>query len=129
MRKIKKKELDPFLKCPMCKGYFRDAHTINECLCSFCKGCIYKYFLDDPKLELCPKCKAPLGGKPLKAVISDSTLQRIVDLLYPQFKIQDQEAIREMYRTFQSTDPLPKDPDLVDYGINFQDADWMHQGA
>jgi hypothetical protein len=57
----------------MCTGYFRDAHTINECLCSFCKACIYRYFLENPKQASCPKCKAPasLGGKPLKQVIRD----------------------------------------------------------
>ena len=86
---IKKKELDPFLKCPLCTGFFRDAHTINECLCSFCKGCIYKYFYGSTKRETCPKCNTKLGGKPLKSVIADSELQAIVDLLYPQFREQD----------------------------------------
>ena len=71
---IKKRELDPFLKCTICTGFFRDAHTINECLCSFCKACIYKYFCADAKRENCPKCQTSLGGKPLKSVIADTTL-------------------------------------------------------
>ena len=33
---IKQNDLNPFLKCPLCKGYFIDAFTINECLHS-CK--------------------------------------------------------------------------------------------
>ena len=89
VKTVKKKELDHLLKCPICDGFFRDAHTINECLCSFCKSCIYKYFYEDAKRETCPKCGAKLGGKPLKFVISDTSLQKIVDLLYPQFKLQD----------------------------------------
>ena len=74
VKQIKKKELDSLLKCPLCDGFFRDAHTINECLCSFCKACIYKYYHADAKRETCPKCDAKLGGKPLKSVISDASL-------------------------------------------------------
>ena len=74
VKQIKKKELDDLLKCPLCNGFFRDAHTINECLCSFCKGCIYKYYWADAKRESCPKCEAKLGGKPLKSVIADASL-------------------------------------------------------
>ena len=77
------------MKCTICTGFFRDAHTINECLCSFCKACIYKYFYADPKRETCPKCNTLLGGKPLRCVIADTSLQKIVDLLYPQFKQKD----------------------------------------
>ena len=74
VKQIKKKELDDLLKCPLCNGFFRDAHTINECLCSFCKSCIYKYYWADAKRESCPKCEAKLGGKPLKSVIADASL-------------------------------------------------------
>ena len=88
-----------FLKCPLCLGFFRDAHTINECMCSFCKKCIFEYFQLNPKNDKCPSCKenVSLGGKPLKNVVSDQTLQKIVDLLYPQFKEQDLKTIQTMY--------------------------------
>jgi len=73
---VYKKDLDRFLKCYLCTGFFRDAHTINECLCSFCKVCIYRYFIENPKEDSCPRCKAPvsLGGKPLKNVVCDQTI-------------------------------------------------------
>ena len=86
IRKIKKKDLHQWLKCPLCEGFFRDAHTINECLDTFCKSCIYKYFYEDSNRETCPKCGTHLGGKPAETIISDQTIQKIVDLLYPQFK-------------------------------------------
>ena len=89
VKQVQKKALDPLLKCPICTGFFRDAHTINECLCSFCKACIYRYFHGNTKREQCPSCQAKLGGKPLKSVIADTSLQKIVDLLYPQFKLED----------------------------------------
>lgn len=72
IKQIKKSDLDVFLKCSLCQGFLRNAHTINECMCSFCKACIYKYFLQDPKREKCPNCKTEsLGGRPLKNVVSD----------------------------------------------------------
>ena len=93
---VKKSDLDKFLKCSLCNGFLRNAHTINECMCSFCKACIYQYFITDPKREKYPKCRntASLGGKPLKNVVCDQTLQKIVDLIYPQFKEQDLQTIK-----------------------------------
>ena len=41
-------------------------------------------------------------------------------MLYPQFQLADQEAIRVMYDTFnEAGTPLPKDPNLIDYGYKF----------
>ena len=33
----------------------------------------------------------------METIISDQTIQKIVDLLYPQFKKKDEEAIKLMY--------------------------------
>ena len=122
IKKIKKSDLHPFLKCSLCTGFYRDAHTINECLDTFCKSCIYKYFCEDTNRETCPKCHTHLGGRPLQKIIADQTIQNIVDILYPQFRKADQEAIRVMYELFQQAGtPLPKDPNLIDYGFKFDD--------
>ena len=83
IKSIRKSDLNPFLKCSLCGGFFRDAHTINECLDTFCKSCIFKYFLEDGNRETCPKCDTHLGGRPLSKIIADQTLQNIVDILYP----------------------------------------------
>ena len=83
IKQVRKKDLHPFLTCLLCQGFFRDAHTINECLCTFCKSCIYKYFTEDATKNECPKCHTQLGGRPLETLKSDTTIQKIVDLLYP----------------------------------------------
>lgn len=122
IKNVKKSDLHVFLKCPLCTGFYRDAHTINECLDTFCKSCIFKYFCDDTNRESCPKCNTHLGGRPLESIIADQTIQNIVDMLYPQFQQADQEAIRVMYELFQQVGtPLPKDPNLIDYGFKFTD--------
>jgi len=38
--------------CFLCNGYFRSAHTIMECLHTFCKVCLYNYF--EQQLSLSP---------------------------------------------------------------------------
>ena len=38
------KDLNQYLTCILCNGYYRDAHTIAECMHTFCKSCIYKHF-------------------------------------------------------------------------------------
>jgi len=78
-----------YLTCYLCKGVYRDAHTINECMCTYCKGCIYHYFTEIPTRAKCPCCQAELGGKPLETIVKDTTLQNIVDWLIPDFKERD----------------------------------------
>ena len=92
-------------------------------MCSFCKSCIYKYFLQDARRERCPSCKNAegLGGKPLKNVVPDATLQAIVDLMYPQFKQQDLATIKDLYTRYaEAGEPLPKDTELIEYGFNYE---------
>ena len=78
-----------YLTCYLCKGVYRDAHTINECMCTFCKGCVYSFFFENNARNRCPNCKTELGGKPLETIVRDITLQNIVDWLIPDFKERD----------------------------------------
>jgi polycomb group RING finger protein 3 len=32
------REINEHLTCGICRGYFRNAHTVKECLHTFCKG-------------------------------------------------------------------------------------------
>ena len=84
-----KADMLQYLTCWLCKGVYRDAHTINECMCTYCKGCIYKYFLENPTRNKCPQCNVELGGKPLDTIVKDITLQNIADWLIPDFKQRD----------------------------------------
>ena len=57
------KDLNSHLVCPLCEGYFREAHTVPDCLHTFCKSCLFKEFakkaLKDAKS--CPSCKVASG--------------------------------------------------------------------
>ena len=90
---IDKNKLVTFLKCPICTGIFRTPYTINECMHTFCKSCIYKYFFFNPLIDFCPVCKMKLGGKPLETLIFDHSIAVLIEILFPEFDILDKEAM------------------------------------
>lgn len=61
-----------------------------------CKGCVYKYFLENPTRNKCPQCQVELGGKPLETIVKDITLQNIADWLIPDFKQRDDKLKAEL---------------------------------
>lgn len=110
--KIDKKKLISLLKCPICYGIFRTPTTINECMHTFCKSCIYKWFYDtgNPVKDTCPVCEIKLGGRPLDSLIFDSSLAGLVDILFPEFEEIDKENQKKMYDAFrENKEPLPGD--------------------
>ena len=91
--------LDPInkhLTCNLCYGYFRDPVTITECLHTFCKSCLFYAFSHE--ITKCPTCSVDLGTDPVKATLSDRTLQELVDkVLFPNLCAQDMAQEREFY--------------------------------
>jgi hypothetical protein len=96
-RKATKGDLLKYLTWSICQGLFRDAQTINEWLCTFWKICIYDHFYLVKNGQNCPSWGTHIGGKPLTSVIPDTTLQRIVDILYPEFKKKEDKIKRDLY--------------------------------
>ena len=61
MKAVYVKDLNTHLLCPLCDGYFRDAHTVAECLHTFCKTCLYTDFEKRQMREkCCPTCNVRL---------------------------------------------------------------------
>lgn len=89
---IDKEKLVSYLKCPLCHGIFRTPFTINECMHTFCKSCIFKYFNSNPLKDTCPICDIKLGGKPLDTLIFDHSISVLVEILFPDFEKLDKEA-------------------------------------
>ena len=69
----------------------RDAHTIAECLHSFCKVCLYRHFESCGTINngYCPSCRVSLGPDPVKRAKFDVALQSLFDKLLPQFADED----------------------------------------
>ena len=78
-------KLIEYLKCSICLGIMRTPFTINECMHSFCKSCIFKYFFDNKTKDCCPVCETKLGGRPIDTLNYDSSMSAIIEILFPEF--------------------------------------------
>ncbi|XP_076327418.1 uncharacterized protein LOC143234170 [Tachypleus tridentatus] len=88
-------EVNPYLTCVLCGGYFVDATTIIECLHSFCKTCIVQY-LESSKF--CPICDVQVHKtRPLLNIRADKTLQDIVYKLVPGLFRNEMKRRRDFY--------------------------------
>ena len=91
------RDLNTHLCCTLCDGYFRDAHTVAECLHTFCKVCLYAEFDKKTLREAksCPTCGIQLGLYPHEKVVFDRNLQAIVDKLFPEFAEEEKRLEAE----------------------------------
>lgn len=81
--------LNPFITCSICDGYFVDATTIIDCMHTFCKRCLLRFFDSDNKS--CPTCGTFIhGSHPTHYVTYDRALNDLVSQFVP--KMEDKEA-------------------------------------
>ena len=83
------------LICRLCQGYFRDPYTVTECLHTFCKSCLF--FAIQSGYRRCPTCDISLEPDPFKEVLSDRTLQELVNKIFPQLEPQDDAEEVDFY--------------------------------
>jgi len=91
---FKTRILNQYLLCSLCMGYFKDAHTIIECLHTFCKSCIYKYLREHYD---CPQCGVNLGTYPYEKLKFDRQVQTMLDKILPDVVSKDAQLEREYY--------------------------------
>ncbi|CEG45741.1 hypothetical protein F442_20191 [Plasmopara halstedii] len=96
---VKLAELSEIVGCALCHGILRDAHTIPDCLHSFCKSCIYRHFLVKGS-SICPKCNKILNPRPIASLVTDQKLQTVVDHIFPEFKEKEVILEKEFYTKF-----------------------------
>ena len=112
--KLNKQALLDLLKCPLCKGYYRTPYTINECMHTFCRSCIFKYFGSSNQREQCPICETKIGGRPMDSLIFDNYLDSLINIIFPQFEEVDKKNKNILYKTFRDAGiPLPGDEEEV----------------
>ena len=95
---VLKSEFLLIITCQLCKGLYREAHTINECLCTFCKKCIFSFYSKNNLADKCPQCHTNLGGYPQSCILPDQKVQILVDLIYPNFKEADLDLKKKLIR-------------------------------
>lgn len=99
---LDRSELNSLLTCSLCKGLYRDAHTVLECMHTFCKSCILVHFHNNNirgSIQ-CPQCNVSLGmySHLTSKMIYDRDLQSIVDKVYPEFILLEKEEEVQHYK-------------------------------
>ncbi|MEE6485930.1 hypothetical protein FKM82_014455, partial [Ascaphus truei] len=89
-------DLNPYILCSICEGYFVDATTITECLHTFCKSCIVTHFYYTNR---CPKCNIVVHQtQPLYNIRLDRQLQDLVYKLVVNLEDREKKQMFEFYR-------------------------------
>lgn len=95
------------LRCYICEGLFRFAHTIVDCGHTFCQICIFNYIRGfkgrNPSIK-CPQCHITIENNYKRSIIRDIYKQNIVDTLAPQFAKQDQIIVKRVQQLFPEFD-------------------------
>jgi len=88
---VQLRNVNDYIVCKLCAGYFVNATTIMECLHTFCKSCIVKHFRNSSN---CPTCGLTTSEtNPLEMLRQDRTIQSMVFKLVKN--LQGDEEARE----------------------------------
>ncbi|CAH2322460.1 polycomb group RING finger 6 isoform X1 [Pelobates cultripes] len=110
-RMINLSDLNPYILCSICKGYFIDATTITECLHTFCKSCIVRHFYYTNR---CPKCNIVVHQtQPLYNIRLDRQLQDIVYKLVENLEEEEKKKMCDFYRQRGLEVPKPATPQPI----------------
>ncbi|KAL2083452.1 hypothetical protein ACEWY4_021225 [Coilia grayii] len=95
-RALPLREFYPYIRCSLCNGFLIDATTITECLHTFCKSCIVKYFFYSNR---CPNCAIVVHQtQPLYNIRPDRQLQDIVYKMVPRLEELERKSMIEFYK-------------------------------
>lgn len=72
------------LKCSICRGLYRFAHTLVDCGHTFCQFCIFSYIKSfkgrNPSIK-CPQCNGEIDCNYGKSIMRDVFKQSLVDIV------------------------------------------------
>ncbi|KAI8921181.1 hypothetical protein DFJ77DRAFT_153717 [Powellomyces hirtus] len=93
--RIDSRLIAPHITCTLCNGYLLNATSVDPCLHTFCKSCIYKHCKKDqsPSGEkMCPTCQTVLGANPAAHLKVDHAMQNLAYILAPGLADAEREA-------------------------------------
>lgn len=80
------------LRCPMCSGLYRFAHTLVDCGHTFCQFCLFTYIKSfkgrNPSVK-CPQCNALIDSNYSRSIMKDVFKQNLVDVLEPSYVLEE----------------------------------------
>ena len=100
---MKQNELFEMLKCPICDGFYRFAHTLINCGHTFCQICIFNcirgYKGRNPDVK-CPKCHEVIDQNYSHSIMKDIYKQSLVDLIEPKYSIEESVIVKRVEELF-----------------------------
>ncbi|XP_063047146.1 polycomb group RING finger protein 6 [Engraulis encrasicolus] len=94
-RSLPLRDFYPYIRCSLCNGFLIDATTITECLHTFCKSCIVKYFFYSNR---CPNCAIVVHQtQPLYNIRPDRQLQDLVYKMVPRLEESERKHMIQFY--------------------------------
>ncbi len=98
--KLNVEELIFHLSCSICKGIYRNPFSINECMHTFCKKCIFKLINENPKKAKCPQCNIEINKTILEGIQHNIQLDHLINSLFPEFAIIDknEKVVIDLYK-------------------------------
>ncbi|KAF7264998.1 hypothetical protein GWI33_021757, partial [Rhynchophorus ferrugineus] len=90
------RDLNVVLTCRLCEGYFIDATALVDCLHTFCRGCILRYF--ESNKTQCPVCPT-VYKKKSPCFRSDTQMQALVYKIVPSLCAKENQRREEFYRS------------------------------
>jgi len=105
-----------FVTCSICKGFIINAMTINECLHTFCRSCIWRHFSFS---LFCPECNTKAHQAwPLSSLQPDFTKQEIIYKLFPKLLLNEMAQRGRFWRNHPEI--RENYEDLVEYGCGVE---------
>ncbi|KAJ8956269.1 hypothetical protein NQ318_015005 [Aromia moschata] len=95
--KIFVSDLNPYITCRLCEGYFIDATTLVDCLHVFCRACILRHF-ENSKTG-CPTCNTVCKKKSQAYFRPDPQVQSLVYKLVPSLYAKEMQRREDFYRS------------------------------
>eukprot|EP00611_Tribonema_gayanum_P007245 TRINITY_DN1658_c0_g1_i1.p1 TRINITY_DN1658_c0_g1~~TRINITY_DN1658_c0_g1_i1.p1 ORF type:complete len:305 (-),score=57.30 TRINITY_DN1658_c0_g1_i1:337-1251(-) len=88
-----------YLTCALCGGYLKNAHTVSECVHTFCKDCLYNKLNAMTSNPKCPMpgcethlvCKVKANVRTYHKIMADHAKQAVVNRMFPQMVMEDQQ--------------------------------------
>jgi len=102
-------KINPSFTCKLCGGYLRDAHTLRDCLHTFCRACLERYIVNTRRNDVvhCPYraetgcTTALIATHPMRTEVRyDRAMQNLIDKLLPQFVAQEEELKKQIEAQF-----------------------------